>query len=399
MLDDLVLMSSGDAGPESAEFRRASAIAERVLGHLHTIDLGAVQTRMLSDGTLLVVDDSPMNCDLISRQLARFGFTVTTAGSGREALHILRERDFDLVLLDILMPEMDGVEVLHLLRTEVRHQDLPVIVMSSLDDVSSLVRCLEFGADDYLVKPVDATLLSVRVGALLQLKRARQREQLLIDALERERTFSNGMLGGMLPEGVLARFRSGESPILDTCQETTVLAVVLEGFSRMATRQGSNAAVIRAQLLAAFDDCAQRHRIDVAIATGDMYIAAAGVPLPEPDHALRVAAFALELQSIAETLLPDGDETTRPRMGLHCGPLFAGTVRTRHPSYDVWGEARETARAVALHAAPGTIHVSPAAFARLQPLHKLQARGVVDVPGHGQMRTYRLLGTQVEQTA
>ena len=220
-----------------------------------------------------------------------------------------------------------------------------------------------------------------------------------IDALERERSFSNEMLGGMVPDGVLARFRAGESPILDTCVETTVLVVVLEGFSRMAIRQGNDAALTRAQLLAAFDDCAHRHRIDVALATGDMYIAVTGVPVPEADHAVRIAACALDLQSIADTMLGDTDETARARMGLHCGPLFAGTVRTRHPTYDVWGEARETARGVALHAAPGTIHVSAAAYARLHPQYKMQARGVVDVPGHGQMRTYRLIGMQVEQTA
>ncbi len=127
-------------------------------------------------GSILVVDDNQQNRDILSRRLERLGHVVLVAAGGREALDLLGERSFDVVLLDVMMPEIDGFEVLTRLRSDAATRDLPVIMLSALDEVGAAVRCIEMGADDYLTKPVDTVLLRARIGACLERKRLRDTE-------------------------------------------------------------------------------------------------------------------------------------------------------------------------------------------------------------------------------
>jgi two-component system cell cycle response regulator len=131
----------------------------------------------MSHATVLVVDDDPLVRKLLTRRLELDDYTVKAAAGGAEALETLEREPVDLVLLDVLMPEMDGFAVLERIRGSERHRHLPVIVISGLDDIASAVRCIELGADDYLHKPVDATLLRARLGAGLARKRMHDMQQ------------------------------------------------------------------------------------------------------------------------------------------------------------------------------------------------------------------------------
>ena len=131
-------------------------------------------------GLLLVVDDNETNRDILSRRLEMQGYLVETANDGAQTLQIVSERVFDLVLLDIMMPEMDGYEVLRRLKADEKTRDLPVIMISAIGDLDSVVRCIELGAEDYLPKPFNPTLLKARIGACLEKKRGRDREARLL---------------------------------------------------------------------------------------------------------------------------------------------------------------------------------------------------------------------------
>jgi sigma-B regulation protein RsbU (phosphoserine phosphatase) len=137
-----------------------------------------------AQGFVLVVDDIAANRDVLSRRLERQGYAVATAGNGRQALGRLRADTFDLVLLDIMMPEMDGYEVLQCLKAEEALRHIPVIMISALSELKSVVRCIEMGAEDYLPKPFNPTLLKARIGACLEKKRARDRETHLFAQLQ-----------------------------------------------------------------------------------------------------------------------------------------------------------------------------------------------------------------------
>jgi sigma-B regulation protein RsbU (phosphoserine phosphatase) len=134
-------------------------------------------------GCVLVVDDVENNRDVLSRRLERQGYVVATAVDGRQALEKLRAETFDLVLLDIMMPEMDGYEVLQRLKADEQLRHIPVIMISALSELDSVVRCIGMGAEDYLPKPFNPVLLKARIGACLEKKHARDREQQLAAAL------------------------------------------------------------------------------------------------------------------------------------------------------------------------------------------------------------------------
>ena len=131
---------------------------------------------------LLVADDNKVNRLLLTRSLELQGHTVASAPNGRVALEMLRDGAFDLLLLDMEMPEMNGFEVLEQLAADRALRDLPVIVTSSLEGLGNVVRCIELGAEDYLAKPVNAVLLKARIGASLEKKRLRDQQKELCGA-------------------------------------------------------------------------------------------------------------------------------------------------------------------------------------------------------------------------
>ncbi len=132
-------------------------------------------------GRILVVDDNRMNRIKLSRGLEQQGYAVELAEGGQQALNMLENAAFDVVLLDIIMPEMDGFQVLEQIKCNPELRDIPVIVISALDETESAVRCIEMGAEDYLPKSFDPVLLRARLGASLQKKRLRDLEKAYLE--------------------------------------------------------------------------------------------------------------------------------------------------------------------------------------------------------------------------
>lgn len=147
--------------------------------------LPAQQADAGAPGVLLVVDDDAVNRDVLTRRLTRQGHHVQTASNGQDALRLMREADFDLVLLDVVMPDMDGCEVLRHIRSDDQLRHVPVIMISVVSEMQSVVRCIEDGAEDYLAKPFNPTLLKARIGASLEKKRGRDRENALFEQLQK----------------------------------------------------------------------------------------------------------------------------------------------------------------------------------------------------------------------
>lgn len=157
-----------------------SAMVRSVMNDIPPLEEDRSSLDTVNRGYLLVVDDNEINRDLICRQLERQGHTVTAAENGRQAMEIIQTRSFDMVLLDIMMPEMSGYQVLQRLKCSEFHRDVPVLVISALDEIDSVVRCIQMGADDYLLKPFNPVLLKARIRMCIENKRLRE----LSEALE-----------------------------------------------------------------------------------------------------------------------------------------------------------------------------------------------------------------------
>ena len=137
-------------------------------------------------GNLLVVDDNQLNRSLLVRRVKRQGHMTSSASDGFQALEMVRNKSFDLVLLDIMMPQMNGYQVLEVIKTDSGLRHIPVIMISAVDDIESMVRCIELGAEDYLSKPFVTEILKARINACLEKKRLRDQERAYIRRLAEE---------------------------------------------------------------------------------------------------------------------------------------------------------------------------------------------------------------------
>jgi serine phosphatase RsbU (regulator of sigma subunit)/CheY-like chemotaxis protein len=148
---------------------------------------------------ILIVDDLDVNRDLLLRRMRRMGHEAGEAENGRDALERMDKETWDLVLLDITMPVMDGYETLRHLRADPRHAQTPVVMVSAIDDTESVVRCLELGADDYVTKPFNPIILQARIESSLAKKRLSDQRQHLLAALSREMEIGRRIQLGFLP--------------------------------------------------------------------------------------------------------------------------------------------------------------------------------------------------------
>lgn len=171
----------------------------------------AARPRTAVHGSLLVVDDDEANREMLARRLRNDGYTVTLAGNGLEALQLVRTHPFDLVLLDLIMPGLDGYQVLGKMKADTALSDIPVIMISALDQENGVARCIELGAEDYLAKPFNPVFLRARIGACLEKKILRERERKIFEALKQ----SQKVLAAELAEAA-AYVRSLLPPPLET---------------------------------------------------------------------------------------------------------------------------------------------------------------------------------------
>jgi sigma-B regulation protein RsbU (phosphoserine phosphatase) len=154
----------------------------------------------ITPGALLLVDDNDDNRYTLTRRLQREGYdNLTTANDGQQALELLQARPFDLVLLDVMMPGLNGYDVLERMRADTRLRHIPVIMISALDEIDSVIRCIELGAEDYLAKPFNPTLLRARVGASLEKKRLRDEVLVHVQRMERELDTARAIQLSMVP--------------------------------------------------------------------------------------------------------------------------------------------------------------------------------------------------------
>ena len=333
---------------------------------------------------ILVVDDNAANRDLLARRLVREGHTVTAAESGASALALTAAEDFDLVLLDLMMPEMSGFEALCRLKADAATRHIPVIMISALDELDSTVRCIEAGAEDYLPKPFNPVLLRARIGACLEKKR-------LVDELRAEKERSEMLLLNILPRTIVERLRRGETVIADRLGEATVLFADLADFTALSARLAPEETVkLLGRLFLQFDDLAIRHRVQAIKTIGDGYMATAGI-LEAPANAAGMAEMALSMLDITDAISKDLDSRLQLRVGIHTGgPIVAGVLGTHKIAYDVWGDAVNTAKRMESYGVPGRVHVSAATRQALGDAFLFEPRGPLEVKGKGSMETYFL---------
>jgi adenylate cyclase len=297
-----------------------------------------------TQASVLVVDDDPVNRMLLSRSLERDGHRVTTAEDGRQAWETLQRDEFDVVLLDVLMPELDGCEVLERIERDTRLRHLPVIMVSALDELETVVRCIELGAQDYLPKPFNPVLLRARINAGLTKKRLRELERRQVrDAFSR-------FVPEQIVDEVLTR-TDDDLRLAGVRRNATVVFGDLRGFTTFAQSMPADVVIdVLNEYLSEMSDAVLDNGGTLVAYMGDGIMAVFGAPLELADHADRALDAAREM--LAERLPRFNGWLRENRfgggfdmgVGVNSGPVMSGTVGSaRRLEYAAVGDTTNTA--------------------------------------------------------
>ncbi|MGI8603641.1 MAG: adenylate/guanylate cyclase domain-containing protein [Verrucomicrobiales bacterium] len=370
--------------PMSGDFLRPE------VGYAVPIPVGALAS-LTQHGRLLVVDDDAANRDMLARRLARMGHQVDSAGSGLEALQLLRTKEFDLVLLDLVMPGLDGYQVLTKIKSESALAEIRVIILSALDQETSVVRCIEAGADDYIAKPFNPVFLRARIAACLEKKRLRDRERHHLAQIEAEREKSDRLLLNVLPRSIAERLKQGEDMIAESFSDVTVLFADIVGFTSLSRDTPPLRLVnLLNEVFSEFDVMAAELGLEKIKTIGDAYMVVAGVPIPRVDHAEAVGHLALRMREEILRINSRQALGLSVRIGIHSGPVIAGIIGRTKFSYDLWGDTVNTASRMESSSLPSEIQVSATTYHRLREKFRFEVRGPIEVKGLGTMETWFL---------
>jgi adenylate cyclase len=292
-------------------------------------------------GAILIADDNRVNQLLLGRGLQQQGHTVVFAEHGREALDLLRRQHFDLMLLDVLMPELDGYEVLAELKLDPHLREIPVIMTSSLDELDSVVRCIEMGAEDYLPKPINPVLLNARITASLEKKRLRDQQQELISKFATkevaEDLLTSGFsLGGKHVEAsaMFCDIRSFTT-IVEAREPAETIELLNDYYTLMMDAIGAEGGIVNQMV-------------------GDGLMAIFGAPLPRDGHRRRAVLAARQMVELIR--LFNEEQAAQDKLpieigiGIASGQVVAGYTGTyQRATYTCVGDTVNVAARLESH--------------------------------------------------
>ncbi|WP_439102962.1 adenylate/guanylate cyclase domain-containing protein [Congregibacter sp.] len=344
-------------------------------------------------GFILAVDDREENRALLARYLTRSGHFVVTAPGGAEALEMLANADVDVVLLDRMMPGMDGREVLRRIKAEPKLRATPVIMISGEQDMQGIIECIEAGADDYLFKPFNPVLLQARIKAGIERKQWHDREQIYRDQLERNERFIRATFGRYLSDDIVTEIL--ENPegmeLGGDLREVTIMMSDIRGFTTMSEQLAPDRVVsMLNRYLGAMTDIILEYGGTIDEFLGDAILAVFGAPRRHDDDPDRAARCALAMQAAMEEInaANRGDGLPELAMGiaLNTGNVIAGNIGSeRRSKYGFVGHAmnvtsriEDIARRGEILIAESTRRALGAAYA-LGDSRELQAPGIDEV--------------------
>jgi adenylate cyclase len=338
-------------------------------------------------GRLLLADDDGPNRDLLCRRLRKLGYEVTATTNGREALKLVRAERFDLVLLDLLMPGLDGREVLARMKADPEMREVPVIMISALDQVEGIVRCIELGAEDYIAKPFDPVFLRARVGAGLEKKRLRDREISYLRQIQEEKKRSEELLHIILPQEVAEELKATDAVKPRRFEKAGVLFCDIVGFTAYCDQHSPEEVLPQLQgVVEAFEEITAAHGLEKIKTIGDSFMGTIGLGTPAANPGLNCVQCGLAMIESARRLPPHWEV----RVGVHVGPVIAGVVGRRKYQYDVWGDTVNLAARMEASAEPGSICVTASTWEMLKDQCRGRPLGYLEIKGKGTLNLFRI---------
>jgi len=365
-------------------------------------------------GSILIVDDSLNNLLLLELILSRKGYKVETASSGQEALDSVDLAQPDLILLDIMMPEMDGYEVCSRLKASDRTRGIPIIFLSAVVQASEKVKAFNAGGADYITKPFQTVEVIARVENQLRLRelelqlrdknrilqqeiayreQAEMETRLLLETTKSQKQKIEELLLNILPKAIAKRLQERQTIIADSFSDVSVLFADLVGFTNFASQRSAVETVnVLNQIFSQFDELSLRHGLEKIKTMGDAYMVVGGLPEPQENHAFAIAQMALDMQAAVASFNVQNNHNFSLRIGINIGGVVAGVLGLTKFSYDLWGDTVNVAQRMESSGIAGEIQVTPAVYDRLKDKFLFKKRGAVEIKGKGEIMVYLLAG-------
>ncbi|WP_299590631.1 adenylate/guanylate cyclase domain-containing protein [uncultured Tateyamaria sp.] len=340
-----------------------------------------------SSHSVLVVDDSKINRRKMEKAAQVLGHATIAVENGADALAVLATERIDLVLLDIEMPVLDGFGVLAAMRDDVALVDIPVIVISAIEDMDSVVRAIELGAQDFLPKDFEKVLFAARVGSCLEQKRLMDLRADALAEIEAEKARVDALLGATLPAAAISELKETNQVRPKRHENVVVLFADVVGFTQFCDLNPPELAVSRLQgLINGFEQITADEGLEKIKTIGDAFMATAGLLQPIADPVQAAARCALQMVAAA----PGLTQGWQVRVGIHVGPVIAGVIGQQQHLYDLWGDTVNTAARVTGVGTPSTVCITGDIHAHLNG--RVTALGNVKVKGKAPLDVFQLEG-------
>ena len=357
----------GTRHPDSEHSEHPRSLHE-LAARQHSDDDTATFENAAIHGHILVVDDNPNNREIVTRQLEQNGFSVLTAENGAEALEAVNDHPVDLVLMDVMMPVMDGIEACKRLKKDADTRLIPVVIMTALGQLEHRVMGIKAGADDFLTKPVSRDELLARIQTSLKLKQTMDTK---LDRLKGAQSF----LSKFVPQSVLRQLEEHpEAPVLEkTDQDMSALFVDVTGYTKLSEEMRQTADFMVEKYFSRYFDAIHAHQGDVTETSGDGLMAV--FPGSDPnEHAVNTVEAALAILRETEALnaqLAGLFEPISVHMGINSGIALIGPSKYEGASgarwtYTALGPAVNLAARIAGVATAGMICTGPETARRIQ---------------------------------
>lgn len=353
-------------------------------------------------GFILAVDDLQENRELVARYLSRSGHLVVTAASGKEALRTLADTDVDVVLLDLMMPEMDGREVLRRIKEHPDWRATPVIVISGSQDMEGIIACIEAGADDYLLKPFNPVLLQARIKAGIERKRWHDREEQYRQQLERNQKFIRATFGRYLSDEIVTDIleRPEGLELGGDLREVTIMMSDIRGFTTISEHLApAQVVTMLNRYLGAMTDIIMASNGTIDEFIGDAILAVFGAPQHRDDDADRAVRCALAMQAAMADVnrqnVAEGLPELAMGIALNTGMVIAGNIGSeRRSKYGFVGHPMNVTSRIEDHCLGGEILISDSTRQQLRGDYTLTNQRDLNVRGIDQSVTTYTIGAQ-----
>jgi len=342
--------------------------------------------------TVLVVDDSVVNQKILVSLLCKQGYQVQTADSGEAALSYIQRQQPDLIVLDILLPGIDGYATCSKLKENPDTRDIPVIFISSLDATTDKIGGFEVGGMDYITKPFQPAEVLARISTHLHLRTLQRRLEEQNRQLEEEKQKSEALLRNVLPERTARELLSTGTCKPQLFKEATVCFTDIVGFTPASARLSPEVIIHELnEIFTGFDRLALKNHCERMKTIGDAYLFVCGIPEPSPLHAQHVSQAALEMIDFLKTRNQTAEHQWEIRVGIHSGPLVGGVVGTEKYLYDIFGDTVNIAARMEEMGRPMRVTISENTHLLLQGHFPCTKGKEMEVKGKGQLTMYTVM--------